>query len=119
MTNDDIYALSMPTTVSDPERAALITEALAYESMFTLQPTFYEIYLSEKLLRDEQSRQMMDLVLASKFFDMDFCFGDITGMASAMESMTRSKKNKVTSQVASLEKKAQKKIDKFLNALQD
>lgn len=119
MTNDDIYALSMPTTVSDPERAALITEALAYESMFTLQPTFYEIYLSEKLLRDEQSRQMMDLVLASKFFDMDFCFGDITGMASAMESMTRSKKNKVTSQVASLEKKAQKKIDKFINALQD
>ena len=119
MINDDICALSLPTTVSDPTRAALITEALAYESMFVLQPTFYDVYLSEKLLRDEQSRQMMDLVLSSKFYDMDYCFGGITGMFSAMEDMARSKKNKLSSYVASLEKRAQSKIDKFLEALQD
>lgn len=117
MTNDDICALSLPTTVSDPNRAALITEALAYESMFVLQPTFYEVYLSEKLLRDEQSRQMMDLVLSSKFYDMDYCFGGITGVSSAMEDMARSKKNNLSSRIASLEKSAQKKIDKFLDAL--
>lgn len=119
MTNDDICALSLPTTVSDPHRAALITEAMAYESMFVLHPTFYEVYLSEKLLRDEQSRQMMDLVLSSKFYDMDFCFGAITGMSSAMENMASSKQNKLSSRIASLEKSAQKKIDKALGALQD
>jgi hypothetical protein len=87
--------------------------------MFVLQPTFYEVYLSEKLLRDEQSRQMMDLVLSSKFYDMDFCFGGITGMPAAMQDMARSKQNKVASKVASLERSAQKKIDKFLATLQD
>jgi len=117
MTNDDICALSLPTTVSDPNRAALITEALAYESMFVLQPTFYEVYLSEKLLRDEQSRQMMDLVLSSKFYDMDFCFGGITGMSGSMEDMASSKQNKLSSRIASLEKSAQKKIDKILDSL--
>ncbi len=117
MTNDDICALSLPTTVSDPNRAALITEALAYESMFVLQPTFYEVYLSEKLLRDEQSRQMMDLVLSSKFYDMDFCFGGITGMSGSMEDMASSKQNKLSSRIASLEKGAQKKIDKILDSL--
>ena len=117
MTNDDICMLSLPTTVSDPERAALIIEAMAYESMFVLQPTFYEVYLSEKLLRDEQSREMMDLVLDSKFFDMDFCFGAITGMSEAMESMASSKQNKISSRIASLEKSAQKKIDKLLDAI--
>ena len=119
MTNDDICALSLPTTVTDAHRAALITEALAYESMFVLQPTFYEVYLSEKLLRDEQSRNMMDLVLDSKFYDMDFCFGGITGMSDAMISMATSKKNTISSRIASLEKNAQKKIDKFLGAMQD
>lgn len=119
MTNDDICALSIPTTSTDPQRTALITEALAYESMFVLQPTFYEVYLSEKLLRDEQSRQMMDLVLSSKFYDMDFCFGAITTMSSAMESMASSKQNKLSSRIAAIEKGAQKRIDKFLDALQD
>ena len=119
MTNDDIGMLSLPTTVSDPERTALITEALAYESMFELQPTFYEVYLSEKLLRDEQSRAMMDLTLASKFYDMDYCFGALTGMSSAMESMAKTKKNQLASKAASLEKNAQSKIDKFLSALSD
>ena len=118
MTNDDICALSLPTTVSDPNRAALITEALAYESMFVLQPTFYEVYLSEKLLRDEQSRQMMDLVLSSKFYDMDYCFGGVTGMSGSMEDMASSKQNKLSSRIASLEKGAQKKIDKLLDALE-
>jgi len=119
MTNDDICALSMPTTSTDPDRTALITEALAYESMFVLQPTFYEVYLSEKLLRDEQSRQMMDLVLDSKFYDMDFCFGAITTMSSAMENMASTKQNKLASRIASIEKSAQKRINRYLDALQD
>ena len=47
------------------------------------------------------------------------CMMPKIGMFGAMEDMARSKQNKLASRVAAIEKGAQKRIDKFLDALQD
>ncbi len=105
--------LAMPVTVGNPHAAALITEAMAYESMFTLTPAFYEVFLGEKILRDEQSREMIDILLDSKVYSLD-CFASITGMVDRMTSLVQSQKNNIASAVAAVEKSAQKKLDTFV-----
>ena len=118
MVNDDIYMLAIPTTVKDQHKAALVTEALAYESMFVLTPKFYDVYLDEKLLRDEQSKQMVDLLLDSKVFDLDYNCA-ITGFSDKIQSMVGDHKNTLASKIASVQKSAQTKIDKFIDAFGD
>lgn len=110
--------LAMPTTVQNQHAAALVTEAMAYESMFVLTPAFYEVFLGEKILRDEQSREMIDILLDSKVYSLD-CFASITGMVDQINSMVKSRKNNIASAIASVEKSAQKKLDKFVDKFED
>jgi len=110
--------LAMPTTVQNQHAAALITEAMAYESMFVLTPAFYEVFLGEKILRDAQSREMVDILLDSKVYSLD-CFASITGMVDRMNSMVQTQKNNIASAIAAVEKSAQKKLDKFVENFAD
>ncbi|MBR5870059.1 MAG: extracellular solute-binding protein [Clostridia bacterium] len=110
--------LAMPTTVQNRHAAALITEAMAYESMFVLTPAFYEVFLGEKILRDAQSREMVDILLDSKVYSLD-CFASITGMVDKMNAMVQTQKNNIASAIASVEKSAQKKLDKFVEKFAD
>ncbi len=105
--------LAIPVTAQNLHTTALVTEALAYESMFTLTPSFYTTFLGEKILRDEQSKEMIDILLASKVYSLD-CFASITGIVDKITGMVKSRKDTVASAVASVDKSAQKKLEKFL-----
>ena len=106
--------LAVPTTAQHLHEAALLTEALAYESKFTLTPSFYSTFLGEKILRDEQSKEMIDILLASKVYSLD-CFASITGIVDKITGMVKSGKDNIASAVASVDKGAQKKLDKFIS----
>ena len=63
-------AVSIPITVADPERSGLITEALAYESRYILLPAYYDINLKTKFARDEESREMIDIIINNRMYDL-------------------------------------------------
>ncbi|MBQ7983959.1 MAG: hypothetical protein IJ302_10325 [Clostridia bacterium] len=118
MAHNDIMPLSIPTTVPKPHTTALVTEALAFESMFTLTPKFYEVFLDEKIMRDEQSKAMIDILFDSKVYSLDYMCG-ITGLSSTVSNIVSSGKNNLSSKVASIQKSAQKKLDKFVEKFAD
>jgi len=64
--------LSIPTTITgeDLEMAGATLEALASESYKTLTPAFYEIALANKYVRDEESYEMLDIILRSRVYDL-------------------------------------------------
>ncbi len=113
MVSIDNSPLVIPTTVQDIHKCALITEALAYESMFTLTPKFYEVFLDEKILRDEKSKEMIDILFDSKVYSLDYYAG-VTGLQAAIGQMIASGKNNLASKTASIQKSAQNKLDKFV-----
>ena len=118
MTHVDIMPLVIPTTVPDAHKTALLTEALAFESMFTLTPSFYEVFLDEKILRDEKSKEMIDILFASKVYSLDYVCG-ITGLMSTISTIVQTGKNNLASKTASIQKSAQKKLDKFIDKFAD
>ena len=64
--------LSIPTTIigEDLVMAGAALEAIASESYRTLTPAFYETALESKFTRDEESYEMLDIILRSRVYDL-------------------------------------------------
>ena len=66
-------AVSIPIT-ADPERTGIILEALTAESFYTLRPAYFDISLTSQLLRDEESGEMLELIFATRVYDLGHVF---------------------------------------------
>jgi len=66
--------IAFPSTMVEVERNGIIVEALSCESMYTLTPAYYDITLSGKAIRDEQSLEMLDIIFGSRAWDMAYFF---------------------------------------------
>jgi len=64
----------VPITNADPERAGVMLEALNSESAKTIFPAFFETALKTKYARDDESAEMLDLILNTLVIDI----GDTT-----------------------------------------
>jgi hypothetical protein len=71
--------LGVPITAKDPERTSVILEALSAESRYTLQPAYYEVTLTRKFARDEESEEMLDVIFGSRTYDIGavYSFGNV------------------------------------------
>jgi hypothetical protein len=71
--------LGVPKTASDPERTSIILEALSAESRYTLQPAYYDVALTRKFTRDEESEEMLDIIFGSRTYDIGavYSFGNV------------------------------------------
>ena len=96
----------------DYARAGWITQALAYESLYTLTPAYYEVTLQNKVARDEESAKMLDLIFNTRTYDFGWYF-EIGGYNEAIMNLLRSYKSDVTSMYEKGLKKAAKTLDKY------
>ncbi len=93
-------AYSIPVTVSDPERSALILEALCEGSTGTLLPAYYENTLVRKASRDTESGDMLDLIFENRIIDFSNAFLSI-GINSFILNTLKSATNTFVSSEAS------------------
>ena len=100
----------------DFARAGWITQALAYESLYSLTPAYYEVTLQNKVARDEQSARMLDLIFASRTYDFGWYF-EIGGYNEAIMNLLRAYKSDVTSMYEKGLKKADKTLTKYKDAI--
>ena len=88
--------ISVPVTNPDLERTGLILEALAKSSSDTLIPAYYDVTLKTKLLRDEESVKMLDLVFGNRRLDAGEVF-DFGGWSSKYVEVCATDKSPVVS----------------------
>jgi len=71
--------VAVPVTARDKDKTSIVLEALTAESKYTLIPAYYDITITNKMMRDEESAEMLDLILSSRVFDLGFIFnwGDL------------------------------------------
>lgn len=69
-----VLLYTIPVTNKDTSRTAVITDALSYESSVSVKPVYYDITVSQKGLRNENSIEMLDYVLACRGVDLGFAF---------------------------------------------
>ncbi|MCL2772006.1 MAG: hypothetical protein FWD71_01535 [Oscillospiraceae bacterium] len=64
----------LPNTTPDPEMASIILEDMNYESTNTVRHAYYDITITNKTIRDEESAQMLDLIFSTRMYDLGFIF---------------------------------------------
>ncbi len=109
-------AYSIPTTSPDLDRTGTVMEAMAEVSKYTLTPAYYDVALKGKFIRDEESADMLDIILAQRAYDLGMIF-NWGNMFSTITGMSTSKNPDFASSYAKVEKSTLKAIEKFVDAL--
>ena len=105
---------TIPVSVADPGESGFILEALSAKSREILRPAYYEVALSLKYLRDEESITMLDLVIDNRAYELEHAFS--FGATSAVENIVLNGKDP-SSTFASSRKMIDKMISKAVDNL--
>ncbi|MCL2099710.1 MAG: hypothetical protein FWH24_04660 [Oscillospiraceae bacterium] len=98
---------------ADPDFTGFITEALAYESGDTLMPAFYDLCLYSRILRDNDSEDMLDIIFNGRVYDIGYIFG-IGELSSVLASLTSAGNTDFVSRFERIEPAAQSALEKFI-----
>lgn len=109
-------AVSIPTSISDPDVSSLITEAMAYESHYGMRNDYYEVLLGSKLVRDTESKEMLNIIFDSKCYDIDYN-AKLTGFFDTITAAVRTGKTDVASKIESGMDKANARVEKFIGEI--
>lgn len=119
--SDNCTGFVIPVTVGDLDFTGLITEALAAESYRQVRPAVYEVALKTKHARDEESQEMIDMILDTMIFDFTniyaFSFGDQKGPAHSLRMNVRSNSNDIASYFASSENLYNETMNRLIKAV--
>ena len=67
--------MAIPLNLPHPEWTGMIIEDLSYLSYKDILPTYYEVVLDLKMVRDEESVEMLKILFDSKVFDTAYVMG--------------------------------------------
>ncbi len=98
--------IAVPVTAGDGERTGLIAETMAYISFTDVKPAVYDIIVKEKIARDEESVEMLDMMYAAARFDLNGIF-DFGGSAMLVRECACGIKQNFVSQYAKIKDKAE------------
>jgi len=76
----------IPKTAENFDDISFVLEALAAASAETVKPAYYETTLGVKLMRDERSYDMLDIVMKSRSFDA-MCFYKWGGIVATLNKL--------------------------------
>ena len=82
--------------------------------MELLRPAYYDIALNGKFLRDEESVEMMDIIIGERVYDLGlaFNFGSIMGV---LDGLVQKGSSDIVSAMASKTSAIQQAIDKTID----
>ena len=98
----------------DLDRTAIVAEALSAESMYTLTPAYYEIQLKNKLTRDEESAEMLDMIFENRAYSTAQLYA--WGITDAIQGMLTAKTRNFVSTMDKAENKIIAAISKTIAA---
>ena len=90
---------SIPYNNKELERTGATLEAMAYYSVDTLTAAYYDSALKSRYVRDEESGEMLDILFATRVYDLGFIFN----WGGAGEMITKMYQNKKTDFVSQWE----------------
>lgn len=107
--------ICVPAVVEDVEMTGSVLEAMACESMYTVTPAYYDITLEGKQLRDNESSEMLDIILGSRVFDLGQ-FYQVGTYNEQIMNLFRNNKKEFVSMCEKFEKKANNDLNKINTA---
>ena len=81
--------LTVPITQKDPQMAGVILDSLTYESYKTVLPVYYDVTVSQKGLRNEESIEMLDIIHNTRGIEFTQVFGITNNMCASLSTMIK------------------------------
>jgi hypothetical protein len=107
------YAL--PVSTENPERAGSILNAMAYFSVDTIQKKVIETVVLNRNLRDEESEQMVRMVIENKLYDRAFTL-DMGGIFSTIYNIVSTETMTFASDMEKIQKVFERDVKKLIKA---
>jgi len=76
---DDLSVFCLPVTVRDQELCAYMLESLNFESSLTVVPEYFEVSLTRKNFRDNESGEMLEIIRDSVWFEFGYVYAQNLG----------------------------------------
>jgi hypothetical protein len=109
--------MSVPIVTQDLERTGILLEALAAESKYTLMPAYYEVALKTKYARDDESAEMLDIIINNRIYDLGEMLNP-GGLRDFVLDLSMKKTFTFTSTYAKVERSAKKALDKLVDSIE-
>jgi hypothetical protein len=108
----------IPVTCTDIERTGAILSAMGHYSKNYITPAYYDVTVTNKLMRDEDSIEMMEIILGNRVLDLSYLYnwGEIGGLFNGISSS--GKADTFVSQFEKAEAKITAAIQKTLDELE-
>jgi hypothetical protein len=110
-----VPALSVPYNCGKLDTVGIVLESMAYYSVDTLTAAYYDNALKTRYVRDEESGDMLDIIFATRVYDLGFIF-DWGGAGNLIYNMYMKKNSDFTSSFAAIEEKANAAMQKTSEA---
>lgn len=108
-----VPGVSIPVTSVDPEMAGAVLEAMTYYSQDTLTKAYYDVTLTNKYFRDEESGDMLDIIFANRTYDIGYIM-NVGNLSSIPQNLLNAKSTDVVSKITEQLNAAQADLDKFV-----
>ena len=102
--------MHIPTTTPDVEDLGLVISALAKESKRLVTPAYYDVQLKYRDSRDDESGEMLDLIFASRTFDV----ADAYNWGGIRDQYCQMSKNDIASRFDAILSAANLQMDAFV-----
>jgi hypothetical protein len=111
------YLLVIPSTNPEPNRTGAILDALAYVSYKDVTPVLYDVTISQKGLRNEESVEMLKLIRNTQYYDAGIIYGWTSALNNAIITDVDAGKSDIASTIEKNKNKVitgiQKTMDVF------
>jgi hypothetical protein len=116
--NGNFYGMTFPVTlVGDTlNRSTIIAEALNSHSTNTVLKAYYDVSLSTKYSRDEETGRMLDLIFDNLVYDVSIVY-DLASVNSSLYTMASENKTDVASYYKKNQKMMNKQIEKIIREI--
>ena len=115
--NYDVNTMCVPVTNSDPTRTGIIIDALCYLSWRDVLPNYYNIRVSQKSLRNDDSIEMLKIIHNSLVYDAGNAYGWTLDLMNQVRSAIVAGNPDVASTIASNKSIVEENIQKTFDMI--
>ncbi len=110
---------TIPVTNTHVDETAAASDYLSYLSLRDVVPVYYENVVQQKGLRNQDSIDMLEIILANKTIDLGNIFGWNTNLMSAFRPLMFKGSDAVASYIERHKPKIEKSISDTIDAIED
>jgi hypothetical protein len=112
-------ALVVPSTNTKLEQTGIILDAMAYLSNRDVMPVFFDITMSQKQLRNEESIAMLQIIKDCLLLDVGFAYGWTPNMMDPILAALDTGTNNAASTIEKQQDKTLANIEKTMELIEN